>query len=262
MGSHSIPLDREYWVLNFSLSTRALDCKETAEYGLGQVHDSQRLTRYHDVFDSFNSDPRNMSNAPNVDRDWNSRYAAGELPWDSGLPSRELANVLKEHAIPCGRAIELGCGTGTNAVWLAGQGFDVTAIDVAPNAIKIARNKAAAAGVEVNWIEFDVQNFGADGQPFDFVFDRGCYHCCRRVDLQGYQQTLRNITQPGTRFLCLCGNVNKQSDSGIPRVSESEIREELGPMFEFIHLREFHFEDAGGIQGPLGWSVLMSRKAE
>jgi SAM-dependent methyltransferase len=200
------------------------------------------------------------SHAPNVDRDWEDHYASGHMPWDSGLPSSELQRVLREHEVALGRALELGCGTGSNAVWLAQQGFDVTALDIAANALKVAREKAAAADVDVQWIHADVQNFNPGGEPFDFIFDRGCYHCCRRVDLLGYLQTLSNVTRPGTRFLCLCGNANEQSESRIPRVTEAEIRAELGGLFEFLHLKAMHFEDAGGMQGPLGWSVWMVRK--
>lgn len=196
----------------------------------------------------------------NTDRDWNTRYVEGDLPWDSGLASRELQRVLDEAGIaPC-RALELGCGTGTNSIELARRGFDVTAVDCAPQALEIAQRKATEAGVTVNWIEADVQNFGADTDPFDFVFDRGCYHCCRRVDFAGYQTTLQNVTRPGSQMLCLCGHVGEASDHGIPRVSEEELTQELGPLFDFIHRRPFHFEDAGGVQGPLGWSCLMVRR--
>jgi SAM-dependent methyltransferase len=195
----------------------------------------------------------------NTDRDWNNRYLSGDLPWDSGLPSRELQRVLTEAGIqPC-RALELGCGTGTNAIELAKRGFDVTAVDCAPKAIEIARQKAAAAGVDVHWIVADVQNFGADLEPFDFVFDRGCYHCCRRVDFAGYAATLRNVTRPGTRMLCLAGHIDQSSDAGIPRVSEADLIREFGPLFDFEHRRPFHFQDAGGVEGPHGWSVLLKR---
>ena len=89
----------------------------------------------------------------NTDRDWNTRYVEGDLPWDSGLASRELRRVLDETGIaPC-RALELGCGTGTNAIELARRGFDVTAVDCAPRALEIAQRKATAAGVTVNWRE-------------------------------------------------------------------------------------------------------------
>ncbi len=199
--------------------------------------------------------------SPNLDRDWEDHYATGHMPWDSGMPSSELARVLREHDVPLGRALELGCGTGTNAIWLAQQGYSVTAVDIAASALKLAQAKGEAAGVAVNWIQADVQNFGEGMEPFDLVFDRGCYHCCRRVDLGGYLNTLKNVTRPGTRFLCLCGNANEQSESRIPRVTEADVRDELGSLFDIVHLLVMHFEDAGGAQGPLGWSVWMERRS-
>ena len=159
----------------------------------------------------------------NTDRDWNQRYHDGETPWDSLLVSKELQRVLRERDIqPC-RALELGCGSGTNAVYLATQGFAATAVDCAPLALERARSSAESAGVEVNWIEGDVQHFGADLEPFDFIFDRGCYHCCRRVDLPGWLATLRNVTRPGTVYLSLTGNANEQAEHGPPRLTEDEI---------------------------------------
>ena len=96
--------------------------------------------------------------AANIDRDWEERYREGTTPWDSGLPSKELQRILTEQEISDGRALELGCGTGTNAVFLAEQGFDVTAVDCASLALERARTKADDAGVRVRWVEVDVQN--------------------------------------------------------------------------------------------------------
>ena len=196
----------------------------------------------------------------NVDRDWETKYRTGETRWDSGLASRELQRVLTARRIePC-RAIDLGCGTGTNAVYLATLGFAVTGVDCAPRALELARGKEAAAGVRVEWIEADVQHFGAGLQPFDLVFDRGCYHCCRRVDLHGYRETLMNIMRPGSQLLLLCGNANEQTEEGPPRVTEQEVRDDLGPLIDFEFIREFRFEDAGGVNGPLGWSCFGKRR--
>jgi len=196
----------------------------------------------------------------NIDRDWQAKYESGETPWDSGIPSRELRSVLVEYGIPPSRALELGCGSGTNAVFLAQAGFDVTAVDCAPSALEAARQKANEAGVTVNWIDADVQNLSGLGEPFAFVFDRGCYHCCRRVDLDGYLGTLRRMTQPGAHVLCLTGNADEQTEHGPPRLTAAEIRDELGRDFHILHLREFRFEDPGGVDGPLGWSCLMRRE--
>ena len=194
-----------------------------------------------------------------VDRDWNQRYREKDTPWDSQRPSRELREILDQSAIPKGRALEFGCGTGTNAIFLAEQGFDVTAIDVASSALEIARRRAATAGVNVEFLETDVQDFGQNCEPFQFLFDRGCYHCVRRVDMHAYREMLKRVSAQGTWFLCLCGNANEAASDGPPRVTEAEIRDDLGDLFEIERIREFRFEDKGGTAGPLGWSVLMRR---
>lgn len=194
-----------------------------------------------------------------TDRNWEEKYRTGQTPWDSDLPSAELLKVLREYSVQPGRAIELGCGTGTNAVALAKLGWQVTAVDCVADALQQGEQKALAAGVEVEWIEADVQNFGAELAPFDLIFDRGCYHCCRRVDLSGYLNTLENVSDTRTQMLCLCGNPNGEEQGGPPKVPEQSVREELGTLFKITHLRAFHFEDAGGVQGPLGWSVWLKR---
>ena len=123
---------------------------------------------------------------PKTRQEWNQRYVDGPTPWDSGLPSKELKRVLEQWQIaPC-RAVDLGCGTGTNAIYLAQQGFDVMGFDCAPLALEEARSKAKLVNVSVEFLEVDLCNFSKEVQPFDFLFDRGCYHCLRQIDLDGF----------------------------------------------------------------------------
>lgn len=201
-----------------------------------------------------------MAVSAKTDRSWDEHYQQGHTPWDSGLRSAELARVLAEFPIPRGRALELGCGTGTNAIYLAQQGFTVTAVDCAETALAAARKKGMASGFDIRWIAGDVQNFGAGEAPVEFLFDRGCYHCCRRVDLAGYLESHRRVTQPGTWFLVLTGNRNDPSEVGPPKVSAAELATEFDPLYRLVQLREMHFEDAGGVPGPLGWSCLLQRR--
>lgn len=119
-------------------------------------------------------------------RDWNESYREGNLPWDTGKPSSELQRVASRKAIrPC-RALELGCGTGTNSVRLAQQGFGVTGVDVAPLAIEQAEKRAQTAGVQVQYIVSDLFQLSKVGEPYEFFFDRGCYHTIRRKTPGGY----------------------------------------------------------------------------
>jgi SAM-dependent methyltransferase len=192
---------------------------------------------------------------------WDNRYRQDNSPWDTGHPSSELMRVVAQESIqPC-RAIDLGCGTGASAVWLAQHGFDVTGVDISPLALDRARERAAAAGVQVRFLAADLLQPRDDlGGPYDFFFDRGCYHVVRRVSAANYVQTLLNISRSGTLGLVLAGNAREPHDPGPPVVTEEEIRRELGGAFAIRWLREFRFDQVKGIpMEPLGWSCLLKR---
>jgi SAM-dependent methyltransferase len=186
---------------------------------------------------------------------WDSRYRDGGRPaWDTGVPAAELKRVVENGIVkPC-RTVVLGCGSGTNAIYLAGQGFDVTAIDVAPTALGIAAAKAQAAGVQVRWTLADVLA-PPDLEPFDFVFDRGCYHNVRYVDAKGFVESLRRLSRPGTR--CLVLSLDRD---GPPGVRERHMREDFSTLFEFQWLRDSGIEGRGGSAPRPSWSVMLRRK--
>jgi SAM-dependent methyltransferase len=200
--------------------------------------------------------------------DWNQRYADHNAPWDSGVPSLELQRVLNEKHIGPSRALEIGCGTGTNAIFLAQQGFDVTAFDLVPAAIDQAKTKAAAAGARVRLFVADLEDAvdrHSFGPPFTFIFDRGVYHSVRPEGLGAYLRTLRRLAAPGGLLLVLTGNANdsEPGDKGPPRVAAHELCGELGGLFELVELREFRFEGVvidGQPVSPLAWSGLFRRR--
>lgn len=193
--------------------------------------------------------------------DWNACYREARLPWDSGKPSAELRKLVDGGELrPCA-AIELGCGTGTNAVYLAQLGFTVTAVDLAPRAIEMAQEKAAAGGVDVRFVVGDVTQLDDVAGPFDFVFDRGCYHCVRRAGLlDGFLATVARLTKPDARLLVLTGNADSPAELGPPKVKAAELTAEFEPLCRIERLAAFHFEDAFSAQGPLGWSCLLVRR--
>jgi len=198
-------------------------------------------------------------------RDWNEHYATGHTPWDSGQPSRELERILQEKWFKPGRMLEIGCGTGTNAIFLAQRGFDVTAVDLVPLALEKARAKATAQRAKVAFLQADALNLPDLGAPFPFVFDRGVYHSLRQVDLQRFLATLGKVLQPGGYYLTLAGNANDPEavEAGPPRVHAHEICQELRPLFDLVQLREFRFDGVvieGRSFAPLGWSALLRRK--
>jgi SAM-dependent methyltransferase len=183
------------------------------------------------------------------------------LPWDTGRPSAELTRVLTDWAVrPC-RVIELGCGTGTNAVWLAARDYEVTAVDLSRLAIRRAIRRAARAGVCVRFRIGDLRDWQALGGPFDFFFDRGCYHAVRLEDPDRYFATLDHVLRPAALGLVLVGNDREPEDgAGPPGVSEATIRREFGRLFDVLRLREFRFDALPGGQRYLGWSCLLQRR--
>jgi SAM-dependent methyltransferase len=193
---------------------------------------------------------------------WEDRYKSGDTPWDTGQPSTELMTTIKEQGIrPC-RVIELGCGTGTNAIWLAQQGFDVTAVDFSSLALDQARQKATAAKARVRFQKADVLNPLEFAERHPFWFDRGCYHVVRKLDVEKFMETMERITEPGAFGLVLTGNAKEPHEPGPPVVSEEQLRSELGRIFEIVRLREFRFDqvEAVGVRF-LGWSCLVRRPA-
>ena len=192
---------------------------------------------------------------------WDSAYRGNRRPgWETGRPSSDLRQAVESGTLKPGRAVEFGCGTGTNAIYLAQQGFDVTAVDLAPSALARAEEKARAAGVRVRWLLADVLA-PPPLEPFDLVYDRGCYHGVRRQSAEAYLRAVQRLTRPGSQVLIQAGNANEERRSGPPRVTEEELRTDFSPGFEFRWLKTTHFDTGDpNNQGALAWSVLLRRK--
>lgn len=186
---------------------------------------------------------------------WDGRYRGkGRAPWDRGKSDGNLVAAVEGGRLKPGRAVVLGCGSGTNAIYLASKGFDVTAMDVAPTAIAIAKAKADKAKVTVRWLVADVLA-PPKMKPFDVIFDRGCYHGVRRVSATGYVKTADTLSRPGTMMLVLAGNANEPRHYGPPRVDETHLVGDFAKTWDFVHLQEHK-------GGAWFWSALMRRRAK
>jgi SAM-dependent methyltransferase len=186
-------------------------------------------------------------------------YAKRETPWDSGKPSRELLRVLAAGKLTGKTVLEIGCGTGTNAIELARRGFEVTAVDYVAQAVDAARNKARQATLNIDFRVADVLNDDLGG-PYDILFDRGVYHHVRTVDLKKFLEFLKRVTRAGSWWLSLAGNAKEKHEPGPPVVHEHEILAELGPLFDIVELREYRMTTNRPEFRPLAWSILMRRK--
>ena len=122
-------------------------------------------------------------------------------PWDSGITPPELLEYLESRPA-AGRAIDLGCGTGTNVITMARMGWQVTGVDFVPKAIDLAREKARKAGVNVDLRVGDVTRLDGINGPFDFALDLGCFHGLTESERSAYLKQLDRLLAPdGTWFM-------------------------------------------------------------
>ncbi len=189
-------------------------------------------------------------------------YQTGQTPWDIGKPDFNLIQTVSSTPIePC-KTLEIGCGTGDNAIWMAEQGFDVVAVDASPIAIEQAKNKAANAGAKCDFAVLDVFQGHIQEAPFHFAFDRGFFHTIDAPEMRkSFAETVGGLLDDDGLWLSLSGNADeKRGDRpGPPQLSARDIVTAVEPLFEILSLVSSHFE-AKLPHAPRNWVCLMRKR--
>ena len=183
-------------------------------------------------------------------------YRRGATRWDTGITPPEVVGIIEgPDALEPGRALDLGCGTGTNALYLAQHGWFVTGVDFSTLAVSSARHKADWTS-GVNFVEGDVtrlRELGVDG-PFDLVLDVGCFHSVALGRRDAYAREVTRVAGPGATLLVFAfGPWLKWP--GSRRTREPEIRRRFGGAFELERV-ELGTEPPGA-----AWFTLRRRGA-
>ncbi len=194
-----------------------------------------------------------------MNRSWNDDYASDFLPWDSGVPDAMLIEVVAAGAAPIGRALDVGCGTGTNALWLAQRGYDVLGVDVAPRAIERASAKLAP-NLRCRFAALDFLADAPPGGPFQLVFDRGCFHTFDDPgDRATFAARVAAALAPDGVWLSLIGSTEgPPRDVGPPRRSLRDLADAIEPSLEILSLRSNEFRD--GPAPAKAWICLSARR--
>ncbi|HVP20770.1 MAG TPA: class I SAM-dependent methyltransferase [Anaerolineaceae bacterium] len=127
-------------------------------------------------------------------------YRVSKPRWDDNQIPPQVVQLVSNRGIS-GNAIDLGCGTGTHAIYLAQRGFTVTGIDGSKTAIRQAEEKASRAGVKPEFIVHDVTRLDFLGGPFDIALDVGCLHGLRAAEQMRYALELTRLMKPGSTLL-------------------------------------------------------------
>ena len=143
------------------------------------------------------------------------QYRFSKPPWDSGITPPEVVAQIESGTIK-GRALDLGCGTGTNSIYLAQHGLTVVGVDFSSKAIAIARDKARRAKVKVDFHVGDVTRLDSLGvsEPFDFVLDIGCFHAVDAEGRERYAANLARLTHAGSVYMLYAFSPRPPSENG------------------------------------------------
>lgn len=170
-------------------------------------------------------------------------YRLGLTVWERRVPPADLIDLVEGPASPPpGRALDLGCGTGTDSVYLARHGWDVTGVDMVPRALAAARRRAAAAGVSPRYVQGDVtrlEQLGV-GDGYTLLLDFGCFHTLPDDRRDPYVASVSGVTAPDATLLLY----------GFARPPR------LAPMHAGLTP-----EEVGERFGRMGWTLVSAERA-
>lgn len=174
-----------------------------------------------------------------------------QLPWAHEEPTLFLAELCKQRGTS-GRALDIGCGAGTDSVYLARQGWDVTALDFVPKALEFTQARAAAAGVSVTPVEADITTWEVPA-TFDLVLDHGLLHNMDPVRYPAYRERLTQCVAPDGDFVLLHWHPlypgQPNGDVGPTRRDRDEIKDFFAPEFQERYFAQEEFEDLPAMVG-------------
>jgi ubiquinone/menaquinone biosynthesis C-methylase UbiE len=203
-----------------------------------------------------------MSNVPS--RETFESIYAGKAPWDIGRPQRSFIEIADRVT---GAVLDVGCGTGENALFFAERGHPVLGVDFLEHPIREARRKAGERGLDAEFVRRDALTLPTLDRQFESVIDCGLFHVFSDEDRARYVAGLAHVTRPGGRLFLLCFSDEEPGTQGPRRVSERELREAFADGWVVEEVRAARFEVAPGLKdfsfsegGPKAWFSSIQRQ--
>ncbi|UGT61063.1 class I SAM-dependent methyltransferase [Nocardia asteroides] len=153
---------------------------------------------------------------------WDASYRDGPAPWDFGGPQPA---VVRRAVTFTGPILDAGCGSGENALFLAGRGLEVFGVDVAETALALARERAAERGLTAEFATADALRLDELGRTFPEVLDCGLLHTFDAAEKRAYATSLAAVTERTLFLLCFA---DEGDDPGPHPVSRAELAAAFG----------------------------------
>ncbi len=161
--------------------------------------------------------------------------------WEIGRPQKEFIYLEAAGEIH-GLVLDVGCGTGENALYLMKQGYDVIGIDVASAAITRARKKAWSRGLHGLFLNQDALELQSIGLQFDTIIDSGLFHVFSDEARGKFVKSISSVLRAGGTYLMICFSEHEPGGWGPRRVTQKEIKDALKNGFRINDIREATFQ--------------------
>ena len=185
------------------------------------------------------------------------KYPLNELGWELGKPRPILVKFIEKGLVKKGKALDLCSGAGTNPVYLAEKGFEVTGIDISPTAIEYAKKRAEQAKVKIN---FAVQNFlhlPFGDSEFDFVFDMGCFHHVKIKDRPTFIKGVHRVLKKGGGYMLTC--FSHRNGKAWNHFTKQQLVGLFSALFEMGEFRHYPSAEGDGVT-RFFYTILMKKK--
>ena len=177
----------------------------------------------------------------------------GAPPWDLGRPQAEFIRLANDGKIR-GRVLDVGCGTGENAIFFAGLGLEVWGLDGAPLAIEKAKRRVSETGSAAIFLVGDALRLEELNQRFDTITDSGLFHVFSDEERVLFAKSLWSTLNMGGTYFMLCFSDKEPAGWGGPRrVSQEEIRATFRDGWKVDWIREARFESMFHKDGGYAW---------
>ncbi len=185
-------------------------------------------------------------------------YRSGDPPWDIGRAQPAIIRLVEQGGIS-GKVLDVGCGTGENALYLATRGLSVVGVDAAPTAVERAQAKAHQRGSSATFLVADALALETLGRTFDVAIDCGLFHTFGDSERVRFERSLHHTLRAGARYVLLCFNEHQPGEDGPRRVTQAEIRATfaVGWTVDSIIAERFAARLSG--DGAHAWLALLTR---
>jgi len=185
----------------------------------------------------------------------------GQSPWDIGRPQPALA-ALEAEGLIRGAVLDVGCGTGENALFFAGHAHETWGVDIVADAIDAARDKARKRGLKAEFRVLSALKLDSLGRTFETVVDSGLFHSFGDDERVCFVSRLAMVLQPGGRYVMLCRSDRDTDWDGPRRISRQELYDSFGDGWKVSEIRPARFVSRPAPDGSdnfAAWLVVVER---